>query len=135
MRPGPISSPVTPFDTDEEAIALANATDYGLGAYTHTTNLRGARHVADPMQAGMIQVNGAGGSPASRSPRRPASRPRPQVSRAGIPISPASNAAIFSATKASGSAAWRRRISQTAASVGMITRPAIMPSARMRAAS
>jgi acyl-CoA reductase-like NAD-dependent aldehyde dehydrogenase len=56
---GPVLS-VTPFDTEDEAIALANGTDYGLGAYIHTQNLRRAHHVAAQMQAGMIQVNGSG---------------------------------------------------------------------------
>lgn len=51
---------VTPFDTEEEAIALANGTDYGLGAYVHTQNLRRAHHVAGQLQAGMIHVNGSG---------------------------------------------------------------------------
>lgn len=51
---------VTPFDTEEEAIALANGTDYGLGAYVHTQNLRRAHHVTGQLQAGMIHVNGAG---------------------------------------------------------------------------
>ncbi len=51
---------VTPFDTEEEAIALANGTDYGLGAYVHTQNLRRAHHVTSQLQAGMIHVNGAG---------------------------------------------------------------------------
>lgn len=51
---------VTPFDTEEEAIALANSTDYGLGAYVHTQNLRRAHHVTGQLQAGMIHVNGAG---------------------------------------------------------------------------
>lgn len=56
---GPVLA-VTPFDTEEEAIALANASDYGLGAYIHTENLRRAHHVAGLMQAGMVQVNGSG---------------------------------------------------------------------------
>jgi len=56
---GPVLS-VTPFDTEEEAIALANSTDYGLGAYIHTRDLRRAHHVAGQMQAGMIHVNGSG---------------------------------------------------------------------------
>jgi len=56
---GPVLS-VTPFDTEEEAIALANATDYGLGAYIHTQDLRRAHHVAGQMQAGMVQVNASG---------------------------------------------------------------------------
>lgn len=51
---------VTPFDTEEEAIALANDSDYGLGAYIHTSNLRRAHHVASKMQAGMVQVNASG---------------------------------------------------------------------------
>ncbi|MEW9854060.1 aldehyde dehydrogenase family protein [Novosphingobium sp. M1R2S20] len=50
----------TPFDTEEEAIALANGTEYGLGAYVHTQNLRRAHHVASQLHAGMIHVNGAG---------------------------------------------------------------------------
>jgi acyl-CoA reductase-like NAD-dependent aldehyde dehydrogenase len=56
---GPVLA-VTPFDTEEEAIALANGTPYGLGAYVHTQNLRRAHHVAGQLQAGQIQVNGSG---------------------------------------------------------------------------
>ncbi len=51
---------VTPFDTEDEAIALANDSDYGLGAYIHTQNLRRAHHVTRELQAGMIHVNGGG---------------------------------------------------------------------------
>ncbi len=56
---GPVLA-VIPFDSEEEAIALANGTSYGLGAYIHTENLRRAHHVASQMHAGMIHVNGAG---------------------------------------------------------------------------
>ncbi len=56
---GPVLS-VTPFDDEEEAIALANGTDYGLGAYIHTRDLRRAHHVANRMLAGMVHVNGSG---------------------------------------------------------------------------
>jgi len=56
---GPVLA-VTPFDTEDEAIALANGTSYGLGAYIHTQNLRRAHYVANQMQAGMVQVNGSG---------------------------------------------------------------------------
>ncbi|MCI4592333.1 aldehyde dehydrogenase family protein [Sphingobium sp. BYY-5] len=56
---GPVLT-VTPFDDEEEAITLANGTDYGLGAYVHTQNLRRAHHLAGTLQAGMIHVNGAG---------------------------------------------------------------------------
>jgi len=56
---GPVLA-VTPFDTEEQAIALANGTNYGLGAYIHTQNLRRAHYLASQMQAGMVQVNGSG---------------------------------------------------------------------------
>ncbi|MET0271287.1 MAG: aldehyde dehydrogenase family protein, partial [Sphingomonas sp.] len=56
---GPVLS-VTPFDGEEEAIALANGTDYGLGGYIHTQDVRRAHHVARHLDAGMIHVNGAG---------------------------------------------------------------------------
>jgi acyl-CoA reductase-like NAD-dependent aldehyde dehydrogenase len=56
---GPVLA-VIPFDTEEEAVALANGTSYGLGAYIHTENLRRAHHVASQLQVGMIHVNGAG---------------------------------------------------------------------------
>jgi acyl-CoA reductase-like NAD-dependent aldehyde dehydrogenase len=50
----------TPFDTEDEAIALANGTPYGLGAYVHTQNLRRAHHVTSRLEAGQIHVNGSG---------------------------------------------------------------------------
>jgi acyl-CoA reductase-like NAD-dependent aldehyde dehydrogenase len=50
----------TPFDSEDEAIALANGTDYGLGAYVHTQNLRRAHNVTAQLDAGMIHVNGSG---------------------------------------------------------------------------
>lgn len=56
---GPVLS-VIPFDTEEEAIALANGTDYGLGGYIHTQNLRRAHFVASQLDAGQIQVNASG---------------------------------------------------------------------------
>ncbi|WP_336967760.1 aldehyde dehydrogenase family protein [Sphingobium aromaticiconvertens] len=56
---GPVLT-VTPFDTEEEAIAIANGTDYGLGGYIHTRDLRRAHHVASALDAGMVQVNGSG---------------------------------------------------------------------------
>lgn len=56
---GPVLA-VTPFDSEEEAIAIANGTEYGLGAYIHTQNLARAHHMAAQMDAGMVQVNGSG---------------------------------------------------------------------------
>ncbi len=56
---GPVLA-VTPFDSEDEAIEIANSTEYGLGAYIHTENLRRGHYVASQMQAGMIHVNGNG---------------------------------------------------------------------------
>lgn len=56
---GPVLT-ITPFDGEEEAIALANGTDYGLGAYIHTQNLGCGHRVAAAMDAGMVHVNGSG---------------------------------------------------------------------------
>jgi acyl-CoA reductase-like NAD-dependent aldehyde dehydrogenase len=56
---GPVLA-VTPFDTEEEAIVIANSCEYGLGGYVHTQNLARAHHMAGALDAGMIHVNGAG---------------------------------------------------------------------------
>jgi 5-carboxymethyl-2-hydroxymuconic-semialdehyde dehydrogenase len=48
---------VTPFDTEEEAIALANNTRYGLAAYIWTSDLRRAHRMAGAVEAGMTWVN------------------------------------------------------------------------------
>ena len=48
---------VTPFDTEDEAIALANNTRYGLAAYIWTSDLRRAHRVAGAVEAGMTWVN------------------------------------------------------------------------------
>ena len=55
---GPVLA-IMPFDTEEEAIALANDTPYGLAAYIQTGDMDRARRVAAQLRAGMIQVNGA----------------------------------------------------------------------------
>ena len=62
---GPVLA-MMPFDSEEEAIEIANDTPYGLAAYIQTGNPERARRVAAHLRAGMIQVNGAGrpsGSP------------------------------------------------------------------------
>ncbi|MGV9252849.1 aldehyde dehydrogenase family protein [Streptomyces sp. NPDC003697] len=53
---GPVLT-VTAFDTDEEAVALANNTPYGLAAGLHTTSLARAHQVAAQLQAGIVWVN------------------------------------------------------------------------------
>ncbi|MBY0421482.1 MAG: aldehyde dehydrogenase family protein, partial [Parvularculaceae bacterium] len=56
---GPVLAAI-PFGDEDEAVALANGTGYGLGAYIHTQNLARAHHVASRMEAGMVQVNASG---------------------------------------------------------------------------
>ncbi len=48
---------VTPFGDEAEAVALANATDYGLAAYIWTADLARAHRVAHVVEAGMTWVN------------------------------------------------------------------------------
>jgi acyl-CoA reductase-like NAD-dependent aldehyde dehydrogenase len=45
------------FKTDEEAIELANGTDYGLSGALHTTNLQRGIQIAKQIETGMIQIN------------------------------------------------------------------------------
>jgi 5-carboxymethyl-2-hydroxymuconic-semialdehyde dehydrogenase len=53
---GPVAC-VTPFDTEEEAVALANGTRYGLAAYLWTSDLRRAHRVAGAVESGMTWIN------------------------------------------------------------------------------
>ncbi|MEL6662541.1 MAG: aldehyde dehydrogenase family protein [Pseudomonadota bacterium] len=48
------------YDTEEEAIEMANDTEYGLAGYVQSENVEHAREVAAQIRAGQIQVNGAG---------------------------------------------------------------------------
>ncbi len=56
---GPLLT-VIPFDTTEEAIALANDSPFGLVAGVHTTSIDKALHVADSVRAGQIWINAFG---------------------------------------------------------------------------
>ncbi len=53
---GPVL-PVVPFDTVDEALALANATPYGLAAYVWTNDLRTATRLSEGLEFGIIGVN------------------------------------------------------------------------------
>ena len=53
---GPVA-PITVFDTDEEAIALANKSRYGLVASIYTRSLGRGLAMADRMRTGMVHVN------------------------------------------------------------------------------
>ena len=59
---GPVLS-VIRFHGEAQAIALANATQYGLAAYLHTNDLRRAHRVAAALEAGSVYVNGFTGVP------------------------------------------------------------------------
>ncbi len=54
---GPVLS-VIPFSTEEEAIALANATNYGLAASLYTQDVNRAHRAARAIRAGTVSVNG-----------------------------------------------------------------------------
>jgi aldehyde dehydrogenase (NAD+) len=58
---GPVLS-VFRFDDDDEAVALANGTDYGLNAFVHTASLDRAHAMARRLEAGSVSVNGFTGA-------------------------------------------------------------------------
>ncbi len=53
---GPVASLIR-FETDEEAIALANSTPFGLAAYLFSLNIQRAWKAAERLEAGMVGVN------------------------------------------------------------------------------
>ncbi|MEO9532319.1 MAG: aldehyde dehydrogenase [Crocinitomicaceae bacterium] len=53
---GPVVT-ITPFDTEEEVLMMANSTEYGLAATVWTENLRKAHRVADEIHSGIVWVN------------------------------------------------------------------------------
>jgi len=53
---GPVL-PVVPFETEEEAISLANDTIYGLGSIIFTNDRERAKRVASKIEAGTVEVN------------------------------------------------------------------------------
>ena len=56
---GPVLS-IIPFETEEEAISIANDTPYGLTNYIQTQDQQKANRVARKLRSGMVDVNGAG---------------------------------------------------------------------------
>jgi aldehyde dehydrogenase (NAD+) len=54
---GPVLS-ILPFDTEDEAVAIANDTTYGLTNYVQTTDTERARRVARRLRSGMVEMNG-----------------------------------------------------------------------------
>ena len=55
---GPVLTMI-PYDSEEEAISIANDTDYGLAAYVQGGDLERARKVASRIRAGNVGLNGA----------------------------------------------------------------------------
>jgi len=53
---GPVA-PVVIFDTDEEGIALANDTEFGLISYVFSASLARAIRTAEGMESGMVAIN------------------------------------------------------------------------------
>ncbi|CAN7451658.1 aldehyde dehydrogenase [Rhizobium sp. LjRoot254] len=58
---GPILS-IIPFETEEEALRIANGTDYGLASAVWTSNLSRAHRMVRGIRAGVVHVNTYGGA-------------------------------------------------------------------------
>ncbi len=55
---GPVLTMI-PYDTEEEAIRIANDTPYGLAGYVQSENVEHAREVASKIRAGNVSINGS----------------------------------------------------------------------------
>ena len=53
---GPVA-PIATFSTDDEAIAMANDTEYGLVAYAFTEGLSRSMSVSERLETGMVAIN------------------------------------------------------------------------------
>ncbi|MGE2833767.1 NAD-dependent succinate-semialdehyde dehydrogenase [Mycobacterium sp. SMC-4] len=53
---GPVA-PITGFDSEEDGIAAANDTEYGLAAYVYTQSLDRALRVAEALESGIVGIN------------------------------------------------------------------------------
>jgi succinate-semialdehyde dehydrogenase / glutarate-semialdehyde dehydrogenase len=53
---GPVA-PLVVFDTEQEAVALANDTEYGLVAYVYTSNLQRGLRFSEGLESGMVGLN------------------------------------------------------------------------------
>ena len=53
---GPVA-PIVPFDDEDEAIALANATEYGLVSYIFTSDLARGLRLCERVESGMVALN------------------------------------------------------------------------------
>ena len=55
---GPVLS-IVPYDSEDEAVEIANDTPYGLSGYVSSGSLARARRVAARLRTGMVHINGA----------------------------------------------------------------------------
>ncbi len=55
---GPVMC-IIPYDSEEEAVEIANDTEYGLSGYVSSTDLERAQAVAGRLRSGNVHVNGA----------------------------------------------------------------------------
>ena len=53
---GPVA-PVVVFDTDAEAVELANETDFGLISYVYSEDLKRAIQISEAIESGMVAIN------------------------------------------------------------------------------
>ena len=53
---GPVA-PIVAFDSDEEAIAMANDTEFGLVSYVYTGDMRRGMRVSEALESGMVGLN------------------------------------------------------------------------------
>ncbi|MGA7987972.1 MAG: NAD-dependent succinate-semialdehyde dehydrogenase [Candidatus Dormiibacterota bacterium] len=53
---GPVA-PLVVFDTEQEAIAMANASEYGLVAYVYTSDLKRGLRFSEALESGMVGLN------------------------------------------------------------------------------
>ncbi|MBP0623166.1 aldehyde dehydrogenase family protein [Cupriavidus consociatus] len=58
---GPVLS-IVPYATEDQAVAIANDTVYGLSSYVTAADVEKARSIARQIRAGMVHINGAPGS-------------------------------------------------------------------------
>jgi succinate-semialdehyde dehydrogenase/glutarate-semialdehyde dehydrogenase len=53
---GPVA-PILSFDTEDEAVAAANDTEFGLVSYLYTSDLKRGLRVSERLEAGMVGLN------------------------------------------------------------------------------
>jgi aldehyde dehydrogenase (NAD+) len=57
---GPVLTMI-PYDSEDQAVAMANDTVYGLSGYVQSASVDRARAIARRLRTGMVHINGAGG--------------------------------------------------------------------------